>query len=122
MHQKRITSVEIIDFLAQLLMHHKYRNLVVVMDQAPPHTSRKTTSFIYGQKRLHVFYLPSHSPDFNPDEQVWNHLRHQQLKGHHAENKEDLNVLANKRLHAMSQNRDLINGILFRCYIANLMN
>ena len=44
LHQKRITSVEIIDFLAQLLIHHKYRHLVVVMDQAPPHTSRSTLS------------------------------------------------------------------------------
>jgi len=122
LHQKRITSVEIIDFLAQLLKHHKYRHLVVVMDQAPPHTSKKTTSFIYEQKRLHVFYLPSYSPDFNPDEQVWNHLKHQELKGHHAKNKEDLNVLANKKLHAMSQNRDLLNGIFFRCYIAHLLN
>ena len=71
LHQKRITSVEIIDFLAQLLKYHKNRHLAVVMDQAPPHTSKKTQSFINAQKRLHVFYLPAYSPDFNADEQVW---------------------------------------------------
>ena len=84
LHQKRITSVEIIDFLAQLLKHHKNRHLAVVMDQAPPHTSKKTQSFINVQKRLHVFYLPAYSPGFNADEQVWNHLKHWELKGHQA--------------------------------------
>ncbi len=122
LHQKRITSVEIIDFLKQLLRHHRYRHLVVVMDQARPHTSKKTRSFIEEQKRLHVFYLPPYSPDFNPDEQVWNHLKHQELKGHHAKTKTELKKLANKKLKQMSRNSDLLNGIFFRCYIANFMN
>ena len=122
LHQKRITSVEIIDFLQQLLRHHRYRHLVVVMDQARPHTSKKTQNFIEEQKRLHVFYLPPHSPDFNPDEQVWNHLKHQELKGHHAKTKTELEKLANKKLKQMSKNSDLLNGIFFRCYIANFMN
>lgn len=122
LHQKRITSVEVIDFLTQLLKHHKSRHLVVVMDQAPPHTSKKTVSFINEQNRLHVFYLPSYSPDWNPDEQVWNHLKHQELKGHQARTKEELNELANNKLDEMSRNPDLLNGIFFRCYIANIMN
>jgi transposase len=45
------------------------------MDQAPPHTSQKTQAFMAGQKRLHVFHLPPYSPDFNPDEPVWRHLK-----------------------------------------------
>ena len=122
LHQKRITSMEVVDFLMQLLKHHKSRHLVVVMDQAPPHTSKKTVSFINEQNRLHVFYLPSYSPDWNPDEQVWNHLKHQELKGHQARTKEELSELANKKLDEMSRNPDLLNGIFFRCYIANIMN
>lgn len=122
LHQKRITSVEIVDFLAQLLKHHKNRHLAVVMDQAPPHTSKKTQSFINRQKRLHVFYLPAYSPDFNADEQVWNHLKHCELKGHQARTKSQLNDLAENKLNEMSKNPDLLNGIFFRCYIANLMN
>ena len=53
---------------------------------------KKTVSFINEQNRLHVFYLPSYSPDWNPDEQVWNHLKHQELKGHQARTKEELNA------------------------------
>jgi len=68
LHEKRIASDEVIHFLSEMLRHHKRRHIVVVMDQASPHTSKKTKAFVSGQKRLHVFYLPPYSPDFNPDE------------------------------------------------------
>ena len=122
LHQKRVTSVEIIDFLRQLLKHHKRRHLVVVMDQAPPHKLKKTQTFINGQQRLHVFYLPSRCPDLNPDEYVWNHLKHQELKSHQARTKDELNALVHKKLRKMARAPHLLNGIYFRCCIANLMN
>lgn len=122
LHQKRITSVEMIDFLAQLLKHHKNRHLVVVMDQATPHTSQMTKNFIKEQNRLHAFYLPPYSPDWNPDEQVWNYLKHEELKSHQARTKDELNVLADSKLDSMSKNPDLLHGIYFRCHIAKLLN
>ena len=67
LHTKRITSNEVISFLEQMLNHHPKRHLVVVMDRAPPHTSKKTSQFISNQKRLHVFHLPKYSPDWNPE-------------------------------------------------------
>lgn len=90
LHGKRICSEEVIAFLGQMLTHHKKRHLVVVMDQAAPHTSKKTMGYIEKQNRLHVFHLPKYSPDWNPDEKVWNHLKHQELKGHQAKTKEEL--------------------------------
>jgi len=122
LHQKRIASVEMIDFLTQLLKHHKNRHLVVVMDRATPHTSKKTKTFINKQKRLHIFYLPPYSPDFNPDEQVWNYLKHEELKGHQAKTKDQLDALANCKLDSMSNNPELLQGIFFRCHIAKLLN
>jgi hypothetical protein len=66
LHDKRIASQEVIDFLSQMLMHHRSRHLVVVMDNAPPHVSRKTMAYIANEPRLHVFNLPKYSPDWNP--------------------------------------------------------
>jgi transposase len=121
LHDKRIASDEVIDFLAQMLRHHRRRHLVVVMDQAPPHTSHKTTEFIASQPRLHVFHLPKYSPDWNPDEKVWNHLKHQELKGHQAKTREELKSLTQTRLTTMSQDPELLQGIFFRCCIADLL-
>ncbi len=44
LHEKRIASAEVIDFLDQMLRHHSKRHLVVVMDRASPHVSKKTTA------------------------------------------------------------------------------
>lgn len=121
LHDKRITSAEVIDFLAQMLRHHKRRHLVVVMDQAPPHTSKKTVAFINSQHRLHVFHLSKYSPDWNPDEKLWNHLKHQELKGHQARTKAQLKQLTHDKLRALSKDPHLLRGIFFRCCVAELM-
>lgn len=119
-HEKRITSEEVIDFLGQMLAYHPRRHLVVVMDQAPPHVSKKTMGYIEQQRRLHVFHLPKYSPDWNPDEKVWNHLKHQELKGHQAKTKTELKTLTRRKLASMSQDPALIRGLFFRCCVANL--
>jgi transposase len=122
LHDKRIASSEIIDFLRQMLRHHPKRHLVVVMDQARPHTSKKTMAYVNSQQRLHVFHLPPYSPDWNPDEKVWNHLKHQELKGHQAKTKADLKILTHHKLAAMSANPRLLEGIFFRCCMADALN
>jgi len=119
--EKRIASNEVISFLEQILEHHKRRHVVVVMDKAPPHTSKKTQNFVESQKRLHVFHLPSYSPDWNPDEKVWNHLKHQELKGHQARTTPEMKQLAGRKLSKMSRNPSQMRGIFFRCCVAELL-
>ena len=121
LHQKRITSVEVIDFLKQLLRHHPSRHIVVVMDQAKPHTSKMTRAFIESRERLHVFYLPPYSPDWNPDEKVWNHLKNHELKAHRATSKQELIELTEEKLENMSEDRHLLQGLYFRCCVAELL-
>jgi transposase len=121
LHDKRIASEEVIDFMQQMLKHHSHRHLVVVTDQAPPHMSKRTVAFIDSQPRLHVFHLPTYSPDWNPDEQVWNHLKHQELQGHQARTKHDLKELASQKLTAMATNRGLLHGLFFRCCMADVL-
>lgn len=119
---KRIASQEVIDFLDQMLRHHHRRHLVVVMDQAPPHTSKMTREWVDIQSRLHVFYLPKYSPDWNPDEKVWNHLKHQELASHQAKSKRELKQLARRKLQSMANRPALMRGLFFRCCVAELFN
>ena len=121
LHKKRIASTEVIDFLQQMLNHHPKRHLVVVMDRAPPHTSNKTQNFINVEKRLHVFYLPKYSPDWNPDEKVWNHLKHNELESHQVQTKEELFDLAEKKLEKSSKSKETLRGIFFRCCVADFL-
>lgn len=120
--EKRIASQEVIEFLGQMLKHHPRRHLVVVMDQAPPHTSKKTKAWIARQPRLHVFHLPKYSPDWNPDEKVWNHLKHQELASHQAKTKAELKELTRRKLQSMAKRPQLLRGLFFRCCVADLFN
>ena len=119
---KRIASAEVIEFLDQMLKHHRRRHLVVVMDQAPPHTSKKTRTWVDGQSRLHTFYLPKYSPDWNPDEKVWNHLKHQELASHQAKTKDELKQLTLQKLQSMANRPKLLRGLFFRCCVADLFS
>jgi transposase len=120
LHTKRIASPEVIDFLGQMLKHHPHRHLVVVMDQAPPHVSKATKCYIDSQSRLHVFHLPKYSPDWNPDEKVWNYLKHHELQGHQAKTKHELHTLAQRKLRKMANDPHLLRGLFFRCCVADL--
>jgi transposase len=119
LHEKRIASAEVIDFLRQMLKHHPRRHVVVVMDQARPHTSKKTKAYIVNQPRLHVFHLPKYSPDWNPDEKVWNHLKHHELKSHPAKTKAELKALTHRKLRQMAKDQTLMCGLFFRCCVAD---
>ena len=98
-----------------MLLHHPRRHLVVVMDQAPCHTSKKVKEYIDSKKRLHVFYLPSYSPQFNPDEKVWNHLKNIELKNHQEQDLKGLKKLVRSKLKKISKSPEKINAIFKRC-------
>ncbi len=108
---KRFKSADIIKFLSEMLKHHPRRHLVVVMDQAPCHRSKQVKAFVSAQKRLQVFYLPPRSPEYNPDEKVWNHLKNQEMKSHNARNLKDLRKLAKRKLASMARDKSKVLGI-----------
>jgi transposase len=112
---KRFKSEDIIIFFEQLLSHHPGRHLVVIMDRATCHTSKKTKEFIKSKKRLHVYYLPAKSPQLNPDEQVWAHLKNHELKSHQETTLKGLKNLTRKKMNKISKDKNKIKGIFMRC-------
>lgn len=120
LYDQRISSDEVLSFLSEMLKHHPRRHLVVVMDRARPHTSKKVVEFIKTQRRLHVFYLPPYSPDFNPDEQVWNHLKNEKLKGHQARSVKELREITQNKLSEMSSDESTLRALFFRSCVADL--
>ena len=117
---KRFNSGDIINFLNQMLSHHPRRHLIVVMDQAPCHTSKKVKEYVGSKKRLHVFYLPSYSPEFNPDEKVWNHLKNIELKDHQEKEVKGLKKLVRSKLRKISKSPNTVNAIFKRCDYSDL--
>jgi transposase len=64
-----------IEFLRRLLIGSKNR-IFIIVDRGPAHVAKKTKAFVASLGgRLRLFYLPPYSPDKNPDELVWKHLK-----------------------------------------------
>lgn len=64
-----------IEFLKRLIVGSK-RKIFLIVDRGPAHVAKKTKAFVAALNgAIRLFYLPPYSPDRNPDELVWKHLK-----------------------------------------------
>jgi len=64
-----------IEFLKRLIAGAD-RPIFLIVDQGSAHRAKKTKAFVASTGgKLQLFYLPPYSPDRNPDELVWKHLK-----------------------------------------------
>jgi transposase len=64
-----------IEFLKRLMVGAKNK-IFLIVDRGPAHIAKKTKAFVARLGgALRLFYLPPYSPDKNPDELVWKHLK-----------------------------------------------
>ena len=101
LEKRKINADVLIEFLKQIGESHARRNIGVIMDQAPCHISKKVKSFCETSRRVKVFYIPPYSPELNPDEKVWRHLKHVELKDHQAQDKRGLAKMVASALRKM---------------------
>lgn len=74
-HKGKVNSAVFCDFLNRL-MHNAKNKIFLILDGHPVHKSLKVKKFIESTGgRLRIHYLPSYSPELNPDEQVWNNVK-----------------------------------------------
>ena len=70
-----VTVAFFLDFLKRL-MYNWTRNIFLIVDGHPVHKSTAVSKFVASTEgKLRLFHLPPYSPELNPDEQVWNHLK-----------------------------------------------
>ncbi len=64
-----------IEFLKRLIVGAT-KPVYLIVDRGPAHIAKKTKAFVESLgKKMKLFYLPPYSPDRNPDELVWKHLK-----------------------------------------------
>lgn len=72
----KVNGPRYVEFLKRL-MHNARRPVFLILDGHPVHKSRAVKAYAASTHgRLRLFYLPPYSPELNPDEQVWNHVKH----------------------------------------------
>lgn len=88
--EKRINSEEYIQFLKQLIQERD-RSLILIVDRASFHCSKQVRAFIWCHRdQIRLYYLPTYSPELNPDEHVWEEIKDKQLGRKKIKNKVEL--------------------------------
>lgn len=74
-------SLGIIGFLSSLAQEIS-GPMVLVWDGAPIHRSKVVKAYLAegAASRLHLERLPGYAPELNPDEGIWNYLKHVEMK------------------------------------------
>lgn len=77
---RALTSADSVTFLRHLVRHVSSK-VLVVWDGSPIHKGEVRTSLTNGgASYVHLEQLPPYAPDLNPDEGVWQHLKHGELR------------------------------------------
>jgi transposase len=72
----KVNGAVFVEFLKRL-MHHAERPIFLVVDGGSYHSSRCVKDYVASlHGKLRLFFLPPYSPELNPDEQVWNYIKH----------------------------------------------
>ena len=107
LEKRKINTPVLMEFLNQISEQHPRRKVGIIMDQAPCHTAKKIKELNETSSKLRIFHLPPYSPDLNPDEKVWRHMKHVSLKNHQAQDKKQLGRLVIGALRSMQKKPEL---------------
>jgi transposase len=99
----RMNADKFIDFLKRLLADET-RPVFLIVDNHPVHCSKPVRDFVEGSEgKLRLFFLPPYSPELNPDELVWNHLKNHRLGRSTIKGPEDLKNKAMSWLRSLQK-------------------
>ena len=77
LYSEAIDSERLIAFMEAIIKTTQGRKVYLILDNLRVHHSKAVTEWVEGHKeQISLFYLPSYSPEYNPDEYLNNDLKH----------------------------------------------
>lgn len=106
--RRTINGSVYIEFLTMALAN-RARPLIVIADRASYHDSKAVRKFAEANRdKIRLFFLPPHSPELNPDEQVWNEIKHRGVEKKPIKNKSDLEYRLYSGLGKLKKNAEKV--------------
>ena len=107
-HEGRLNAAIFVEFLKRL-MHGVTRPVFLVLDGHSVHRARLVRDYVATcHGRLRLFCLPPYAPQVNPDEQVWNHVKHHGVGRAFVRTKADLKACIQAGLRRIQKSPWLI--------------
>jgi transposase len=99
--EKSVDGPQFVAFLERLIQDRP-RPLILVVDRASFHRSTVVRQFVRAHRpQIRRFFFPAHTPELNPDEPVWNEIKHRRIGRQPVKNKLDLKRRLDTALHAL---------------------
>lgn len=75
-YRKSMNAQILIKFLSRLIKGNRGRKIILILDNLRVHHAYKVQDWLEGKEdQIEIFYLPSYSPELNPDEYLNNDLK-----------------------------------------------
>jgi len=110
LYEDTIQGEEVAAFFRHRL-HQVRGHLIVLLDNGTIHRGDSVQELLARTSRLHLEPFPSHAPELNPDEGVWNHLKGTLANGRPDTQAELLDVLADE-ICRLGASQSLLRGCI----------
>jgi transposase len=109
-----VNAAVFIEFLKRLMVGSK-RKIFLIVDRGPAHVAKKTKAFVATLNgALRLFYLPPYSPDRNPDELVWKHLKADTVGRASITNLSDFRSKARSSMVSLQRNPEKVQSFFHK--------
>jgi transposase len=113
----RFNADKFIECLKDFMKYRK-KPVFIIMDGHPVHKAKKVKKYIEALKgRLSIYLLPPYAPDINPDELVWNQMRHLGTSKKPLKKNESLKQRAINDLKSIKDNKALVKSFFLNEYV-----
>ena len=111
--ERPFRSPDVVRFLRHLLRHIPGL-LLVIWDGSPIHRGHVVKDFVAngGAQRLQIEQLPGYAPDLNPDEGIWQYLKHVELRNRCCPDIPTLRRELRLATARLRQKREVIRGCI----------
>jgi transposase len=106
----RFDATVFVEFLTKL-MHDAPGPVYLILDNLSVHKAEAVKKYVASLNgRLKLFFLPSYSPELNPDEWVWKNVKHDQIGRVGIQRKSELFELVSRALERLQRLPDIVRG------------
>jgi transposase len=95
-------------FMKEMSKQYSQYRLILVMDQAAWHRTSNLRKF----KNIRIIYQPPYSPEVNPVEHLWEHIREKHLRNECWPSLESLENILEKIVVLLEKSKDAIQKLV----------
>jgi transposase len=114
--ERAFRGPEVVAFLRHLLRQVP-GPLLVIWDGAPIHRAQPVKDFLAqgAAARLQLEQLPGYAPELNPDEGIWNYLKHVELRNLCCADLAELRLELGLAVKRLRHKRHVLRGCITEC-------